>query len=156
MQLLETDGDLARGLALLTDRWHPLILHPPTWSVEILPGEMDAWCYRDHSSEIETALAFLDGLRQVVGSRTLLAWKLERLLENYRFSPTQYWRFRAELLLECWRAEPHSIGDLLEGRTLGVVRRPFVLIYKQGLELWSLPPRPPMRFCEAETSAEIA
>jgi hypothetical protein len=150
MQLFETTGDLARGLALLTEGWHPLILCPPPWVVEIipLPGATDPWSYRDQSPELGDALAFLDGLRQTLGVDALLVWQLERLMEEHGFSPTQYWRFRAEFLLECWQGEPHSIEDLLEGRTLAAGRRPFILVYRQGVELWSRPPRPPMRFRE--------
>jgi hypothetical protein len=29
MQLFATEGELARGLALVTEGWHPLILYPP-------------------------------------------------------------------------------------------------------------------------------
>ena len=157
MRLFETDGDLARGLALVTEKWHPLILYPPPWVVEITyqPGETDPWSYREQSPEMENALAFLDGLRQTLGSEALLVWKLERLMEDYRFSPAQYWQFRAQFLLEFWKAEPDSIEDLLEGRTLAPGRRPFVLVYRQGVELWSRPPAPLMRFREGEVSAEI-
>jgi hypothetical protein len=130
MQLFETTGDLARGLALLTEGWHPLILHPPPLVVEIIPllGETDPWSYRDQSSEPGDALAFLDGLRQTLGVDALLVWQLERLMEDYRFSPAQYWQFRAEFLLEFWQAEAHAIEDLLEGRTVAPGRRPFVLV----------------------------
>jgi hypothetical protein len=82
-------------------------------------------------------------LRQTLGCDRLLVWKLERLMEEHRFSPAQYWRFRAEFLLEFWQAEPHSIEDLMEGRTPAPGRRPFVLVYRNGVELWSRPPRPP-------------
>ena len=157
MPLFETAGDLARGLALLTGGWHPLVLYPPPSVVEIAypPWETDPWSYREQSPEMENALAFLDGLRQTLGSEALLVWKLERLLEDYRFSPAQYWRFRAGFLLEWWKAEPHSIEDLLEGRSPAAGRWPFVLVYRRGVELWSRPPAPLMHFREAEVSAEI-
>jgi hypothetical protein len=136
----------------LTEGWHPLILYPreecaaPAW-------QPDPWSYREQSPEIETALAFLDGLRQTLGSDALLVWKLERLMEEHGFSPAQYWRFRAEFLLEFWQAEPHSIEDLLEGRALAAGRRPFVLVYQNGVELWSRPPRPSAHFREDEEPA---
>jgi hypothetical protein len=81
-------------------------------------------------------------------------WNLERLMEDYCYSPAQYWRFRAEFLLEGWQAQPHAIEDLLEGRTLAAGRRPFVLVYQNGVELWSRPQQPPMRFREERESAE--
>ena len=150
MQLFATDGELARGLALVTEGWHPLILYAPE---VICSWRADPWSYRDRSPEIETALAFLEGLRRTLGTDGLLVWKLERLMEEHRYSATQYWRFRAEFLLEFWKAESHEIGDLLEGCTLAAERRPFVLVYRQGVELWS-PPRPPMRFREDREIAE--
>jgi hypothetical protein len=153
MQLFPTDGDLARGLAWLTEGRHPLILDPPPWVVKAIypPGDPWSWCER--CPEMETALAFLDGLRETLGTDALLVWKLERLMEEHGFSPAQYWRFRAEFLLQFWQAEPHAIEDLLEGRTLAAGRRPFVLVYREGLELWSRPPRPPTRFREDEEPA---
>src|SRR5215831_4746991 len=112
MQLFATDGDLARGLALVTEGWHPLIVYAPE---VICSWRADPWSYRDQSLEIETALAFLDGLRRTLGTDALLVWKLEGLMEDYRYSLAQYWQFRAEFLLEGWQAEPHSIDGLLEG-----------------------------------------
>jgi hypothetical protein len=151
MQLFATDGELARGLGLLTEGWHPLILYP---SDVICSWHADPWSYRDQSPVIGTALAFLDGLRQTLGTDGLLVWSLPRLMEDHRYSPSQYWQFRAEFLLEYWKAESHEIGDLLEGCTLAAERRPFVLVYRQGVELWSRPPRPPMRFREDRESIE--
>ena len=75
-------------------------------------------------------------------------------MEDYRYSPAQYWRFRAEFLLEWWQATPQSIEGLLEESTVAAGRRLFVLVYRQGLELWSRPPRPPMRFREDRERAE--
>ena len=149
MQLFPTDGDLARGLTLVTEGWHPLIVYAPE---VICSWRADPWSYRDRSPEIGTALAFLDGLRQTLGADGLLVWKPERLMEEHRYSASQYWRFRAECLLEGWRAEPHSIEDLLEGRTLAAGRRPFVLVYRHGIELWSRP-QPVLRFREDEEPA---
>src|SRR5215472_13566801 len=54
MQLFPTDGDLARGLALVTEGWHPLILYPPE---VICSGRTAPWSYRDRSPEIGTPLA---------------------------------------------------------------------------------------------------
>jgi len=136
----------------VTEVWHPLIVYAPE---VICSWRADPWSYRDQSLEIGTALAFLDGLRRTLGRDALLVWKLDRLMEDHGFSSTEYWRFRAEFLLEWWKAKPHSIEDVLEGRTLGAGRRPFVLVYKQGVELWSRPPQAPMRFREDEASAEI-
>jgi hypothetical protein len=157
MKLFETAGDLARGLDWLTERWHPLILHPPPWvtKVSCLPGEVNPWSCRVRSPQIETALAFLDGLRQMLGADALPVWKLERLLEDYRFSPARSWEFRDGFLLEWWKAEPYAIEDLLEGRALPPGRRPFVLVYAQGLELWSRPPQARLRFRDEEEAAEI-
>jgi hypothetical protein len=60
-------------------------------------------------------------------------------MEEHRYPLAQYWRFRAEFLLECWQATAQSIEDLLEGNTLASGRRPFVLVYRNGVELWSRP-----------------
>jgi hypothetical protein len=149
MQLFATDGDLARGLALMTEGWHPLILYPPQ---VICSWRADPWSYRDRSPEIGAALAFLDGLRQTLGVDALLVWKLERLMEDYCYSLAQYWQFRSEFLLEGWQAEPHSIDDLLEGRTVADGRRLFVLVYRNGVELWSRP-APQLRFRDPNESA---
>jgi hypothetical protein len=48
MQLFETTGEPARGLIWLTEHWHPLILRPLPWVLEItyLPGEADPWSCR--------------------------------------------------------------------------------------------------------------
>jgi hypothetical protein len=86
----------------------------------------------------------------------LQVWNLERLMDDYRFSLAEYWRFRAELLLEWWKAEPHAVADLLEGHAPAADRRPFVLVYRRGVELWSRPPRPPMRFREDREAGEAA
>ena len=148
MQLFPTDGDLARGLALVTAGWHPLIVYVPE---VICSWRADPWSYRDRSPEIGTALAFLDGLLRTLGTDGLLVLKLERLIED-RYSPSQYWQFRSEFLLEGWQAEPHSIEGLLEGRILAAGRRPFVLVYREGMELWSRP-APQLRFRDPNESA---
>jgi hypothetical protein len=155
MRIFPTEGDLARGLALLTSGWHPLILYPPPWieKITLLPGCEDPWSYSAKSPQFETALAFLDGLRQMLHTDALLVWKLDRLMEDYRFSPAQYWQFRAQFLHEWWEAMPHPIADLLEGRTVAVGRHPFLLVYQQAVELWSRPPRPPAHFREDEEPA---
>ena len=148
MQLFATDGELARGLALVTADWHPLILYPPD---VICSWRTGPW-YRDRNPEIETALAFLDGLRRTLGGDALLVWKLERLMEDYRYSLAQYWQFRAEFLLEWWKAEPQSIEDLLEGHTPPAGPRSFLLVYRNGVELWSRP-APQLRFRDPNESA---
>ena len=134
---------------LLTEGWHPLILYPPE---VICSWRADPWSYRDRISEIGTALAFLDGLRQTLGTDALLVWKLERLMEDHCYSLTEYWRFRAEFLLEWWQATPQSSEDLLEGHTPPPGRRPFLLVYRNGVELWSRP-APQLRFRDPNESA---
>src|SRR5262245_26659897 len=139
MHLFPTEGDLARGLVLLTEGWHPLILYPPPWveKISYFPGYEDPWDWCTQGSEFETPLAFLDGLRRTLKVDGVLGWKVERLMEDFRFSPAQYWQFRAGFLHEWWEAMPHAIEDVLEGRTLAPGRRPFVLVYQNGVELWS-------------------
>jgi hypothetical protein len=162
MRLFAISTELAAGLEILVGRYHPVAVHPPHARAmdALMMGyptathwvERRSICLSHHQRrQVEHARSFLEDLWEAArSSEALLVWHVEQRLRELACSFDQY-----SLGLFLQGARLHSIEAVVRGQEphLGDWR-PQLLVYPDGLELWSFAPRPPLRFRSGEEYAE--